>query len=291
MGKYILNQETRKIELHFSKPEYMALSEAHKSDIRSNFLWSNKAGAWVSRSTNNHYWAIKTAEKIGLEDGGKIGERLSYAEEIEKKSERAEGRAERFEIYSDNAAKRAENLQADFNRYRKDWAWLTQPILAGHAGSQAFANHKNRVMARYERGFEEYEKSSYYQDLAATARATASNEKLKDRVYLNNRIKECNKLIKAFQGHIAGYEQQIYRVQNGEVITSRRNGQPMTVEGYEECIQEVLEKYEYEQDKLEFFSKCLADLGGFVFSKDNSIIIIVITNKKLIFESLTRQKF
>ena len=69
MGKYLLNKETQKIELHFDKSEYMALSDAQKKEIKSNFLWSKMAGAWVSRSINNHYWALKVAEKLGLEDG------------------------------------------------------------------------------------------------------------------------------------------------------------------------------------------------------------------------------
>lgn len=269
MGEYISNQETGKLELHFSKVEYQALSESLKSEIKSTFLFSGKAGAWVSRSTNNHWRAEQVAKKLGLEDGGKIGERLSYAEQLEVKAEKAEARAEQFEEYSDNAEKRAVSLQAQFNECRKDWAWLTQPIIAGHSGSKAFANHKNKVMARYERGFEEYEKSEYYQDRAATARATADNAKLKDKVYLDNRIKECNKSIKAFQGHIVSYEEQIYRIQNGEVIKSWRTDEPLTAERLEECIQERLDKYEYEQDKLSFFENCLAELGGIGYNKSN----------------------
>ncbi|MEN6312780.1 MAG: DUF3560 domain-containing protein [Clostridiaceae bacterium] len=268
MGKYILNQETQKIELHFSKPEYQALSESQKKEIKSNYLWSGKAGAWVSRSTNNHYWAIETAKKIGLEDGGKTGERLSYAEQLEVKAERAEARADRYETYSDNAEKRAVNLQADFNKYRKDWSWLTQPIIAGHAGSRAFANHRNKVMARYDRGFEEYEKSAYYQDRAATARATASNAKLQDKVYLDNKIKEQNKQVKTYQDIVVKYEEALYKIQQGEELKNR-SGYILTEDYIEQKISEMLEKYEWENDKLEFFEKCLADLGGIVYSKAN----------------------
>lgn len=268
MGKYILNQETQKIELHFSKPEYLALTDSQKSEIKSNFLWSGKAGAWVSRSTNNHYWAIETAKKIGLEDGGKTGERLTYAEQLEVKAERAEARAERYETYSDNAEKRAESLQADFNKYRKDWSWLTQPIIAGHAGSRAFGNHRAKVMARYDRGFEEYEKSAYYQERAATARATASNAKLQDRVYLHNRIKEQNKEVKTYQDIVIKYEESLYKIQQGEELKNR-SGEVLTEDYIEQRISEMLEKYEWEHDKLEFFEKCLADLGGIQFSKEN----------------------
>lgn len=268
MGKYLLNQETQKIELHFSKPEYHALSEDQKKEIKSSFLWSGKVGAWVSRSTNNHYWALKVAEKLGLENAGKVGERLSYAEELERKSEKAEARAERYEEYSANAEKRAETLQADFNKYRKDWSWLTQPIIAGHSGSRAFANHRNKVMARYERGFEEYKKSEYYQDRAATARATASNVKLNDKVYLDNKIKECNKALKMHQEHIVKYEEALYKIQQGETLKNR-SGEILTADYIEQRITDILEKYEYEQGKLEFFEDCLSQIGGIGYSKEN----------------------
>lgn len=279
MSKYLLNQETQKIEMHFDKSDYMALSDEQKKEIKSCFLWSGKAGAWVSRSTNNHYRARQIAEKLGLENSGKVGERLSYAEELERKSERAEARAERYEQYSENAEIRAENLQSDFNKYRKDWSWLTQPIIAGHSGSRAFANHKEKVMKRYERGFAEYEKSAYYQDRAATARGTADNAKLQDRVYLHNRIKDCNKNLKKYQESIVAREQNLYKLQNGEVLKAW-DGSLLTIEGQEEGIKNTLEKYDYEYGKLEFFEKCLADLGGIQFSKENIKVGYIVNMKR-----------
>lgn len=44
----IVNRETEKLELHFSREEYMALSESDQAEIKSNFLFSRRAGAWVS---------------------------------------------------------------------------------------------------------------------------------------------------------------------------------------------------------------------------------------------------
>jgi hypothetical protein len=268
MGKYLLNKETQKIEMHFEKSEYQALSEEQKKEIKSTFLWSNYSKAWVSRSIHYHYRAEQIAKKLGLEDAGSVDERMSYVEELEHKTEKAEAKAERYEQYSDNAEKRAENLQADFNKYRKDWSWLTQPIIAGHAGSQAFGRHKAKVMARYERGFEEYNKSEYYQDKAVMARATADNTKLKDKVYLHNKIKECNKTLKMYQEHIIKYEDALYKIQQGEELKNR-SGEILTENLIEERITDRLEKYEWEYNKLEFFEKCLAELGGVEFSRDN----------------------
>jgi hypothetical protein len=268
MGKYMLNKETQKIELHFTKSEYQSLNDGLKSEIRSAFLWSGKADAWVSRSTNSHYRAEQVAKKLGLENAGSVGERLSYSEELERKTERAEARAERYEEYSDNALNRMDALQADFNKYRKDWSWLTQPIIAGHAGSRAFANHRNKVMARYDRGFEEYKKSQYYKDKAETARATASNAKLNDKVYLGNKIKESNKSLKESQGYIVKYEEALYKIQQGETLKNR-SGEVLTTDYIEQKITDLLEKYEWEQDKLEFFEDCLSQLGGIGYSKEN----------------------
>ena len=50
MKPYIFNMETTKIELHFGKSEYAALTEEQKSDLKSAFLWRRTVGCWVSRA-------------------------------------------------------------------------------------------------------------------------------------------------------------------------------------------------------------------------------------------------
>jgi hypothetical protein len=267
-GTYCINQETQKLELHFEKADYMALPADVKAEINRTFLWSGKSKAWVSRSINSHWRAEEVAKKLGLENAGKVGTRKSYAEELEVKAEKATARAEKYDQYSANAEKRAESLQSDFNKYRKDWSWLTQPIIAGHRGSQAFARHKEKVMKRYEKGFEEYKKSEYFQDRAATARATADNAKLRDRVYLDRKIKESNKTLKTYQKLIGRLEDTLYRVQQGEELKNR-SGEILTEERLENGIAEALEKYDWEYDKKEFFETHLAELGGIQFSKEN----------------------
>jgi hypothetical protein len=42
---YVFNKETQKIELHFSKEEYQALSEELKRELKSAYLFSGKAQA------------------------------------------------------------------------------------------------------------------------------------------------------------------------------------------------------------------------------------------------------
>jgi hypothetical protein len=267
MGKYILNQETQKIELHFDKDEYMALSDAQKKEIKSRFLWSRMAGAWVSRSTRDHYWALRVAENLGLENGGKTGERLSFAKQMERKAERAEARAERFEGYADNAEKRAGQLQAGFNECRKDWSWLTQPIISGHAGSERFGRQRARIMARYDKGFEEYRKSEYFRDRAATARATAEHSKMSSPAYLNNRIKECEKNIKALTGNITHYEQLLHNIENG--IKNKDFYEKYTQEQIEKWLTDSLERMEAEIDKQAYFQNAMDELGVTTYSREN----------------------
>lgn len=267
MGKYLLNKETQKIELHFDKQEYLLLPEEQKKEIKSNFLWSRNAGAWVSRSKNNHYWALQVAKKLNLEDAGVVGERLSYEEELNRKAERAEARSERFEEYADNAQKRAENMQAGFNEYRKDWSWLTQPNINSSRG-RAFTRSREKIINRYRQGFEEYKKSDYFKERAETARQTADKKQLENPIYLHNRIKECKRNITKLEKNIIYYEEQLHKIENGEVIKNYQ-GEEITAEQYQNWINDTLEKLEYEIDKQAFMENCLDEIGGNRFNKDN----------------------
>ncbi|BFH18189.1 hypothetical protein J6TS7_29350 [Paenibacillus dendritiformis] len=245
--QYVLNRETSKIELRFSKEEYQALTTDEKKAIQRAFLFSGSRSAWVSRSTRNHYSAIQVAKQLGFTDGGKTGERLSYAEEVDRQVENAEARIERFEKYADNAVERAKNLQSDLNNMRGDNSFFTQPIIAGHAGSQRFARQREKMYDRYHRGFEEYRKSDYFLGKAETAKQTASMSKFKSRSYLSNRVEECNK-------NIREYERRMVRAEETQ---------------NESYMETLLEQMEYELDKLAFLHNKLDEIGGVQFNKDN----------------------
>lgn len=127
MSKYIMNKETQKLELHFDKDDFMALPDALKSEIKSNFLFSRKSGAWVSRAKfPDLYRAEAVAKKLGLDNGGKCGETLTFAEQMERKAEKAEA------------------LQKSINDMQGDVAFFTQPNINSSAG-RAFSNRRNTV--------------------------------------------------------------------------------------------------------------------------------------------------
>ena len=255
---YIKNMETGKIELHFSKQEYQALSDELKKEIQSSYLFSGTAKAWVSRGIHNQYRAIQTAKKLGFTEEEKTGERLTFAEQLERKQEKAEHRADRYDQYALNANNRAKSLQSELESHRGDIAFFTQPIIAGHSGSQAFGNRRQRIYDRYHKGFEEYKKSEYFQEKAETARQTADNNQVKSPIYLNNRIGECQKVIRKLEKNIEYYEDILNKKANNEGVSSfYENKTEEQVQGY---LDETIDKLEYEIDKLGYFENCMEQI-------------------------------
>ncbi len=247
MRNYILNKETRKIELHFDKEEYNNLDNSLKKELRSAYLFSGKRQAWVSRSMNNHYRAIQVASKLGFEGEEVKGERLSYAEEVERQVEKAEQKQMRYEKYSDNAEKRAKSLQNELNSFHGDIAFFTQPIIRGHKGSEAFGKRRDKIFDRYNKGFEEYRKSEYFIEKSKNMQRVIDGKKFKNRVYLSNRIKECKKLIRQYEKHIISCEE------------SNNNNK----------LEYWLEELEYTVDKLAYIENCLDAIGGVKYNSKN----------------------
>lgn len=102
---YIINRETDKLELHFTKEEYQALGEESKSKIKSNFLFSRRGSCWVSRAKRPHLSYVESiAKDLGAEYQGKTGEELTFEEKMERQADRAAARADRMEARSDVAA-------------------------------------------------------------------------------------------------------------------------------------------------------------------------------------------
>lgn len=265
---YIFNLETTKIELHFDKAEYDALSDEQKREIKSAFLWSNRGKCWVSRAKEPNLWQAKrVAAKLGFTAERREGERLTYAEQLERQAERAEARAERYEQYAENAAKRGEQLQKPLESMRGDTAFFTQPNINSSAG-RAFTNYRERLFDRYRRGFDEYRKSGYFKDRAQTALATASQAQFSDPAYLVRRIKECEKEIRAREKNTAHYEEVLSAIENG-AVKKRCDGEVITADEVGSWIGRELELIEKAMDKQAYLENRLDELGGIQFSKDN----------------------
>jgi len=266
---YIFNLETTKIELHFDKADYEALNDEQRRKLKSAFLWSPSGNCWVSRAKEPNLWRPKqVAKELGFTEEEREGARLTYAEQLDRKTERAEARADRYEDYAANAEGRREQLQRPLNSMRGDNSFFTQPIIPGHSGSQAFARRRERMYDQYKRGFEEYRKSEYFLARAQTARETASNAQLDSPRYLDRRIKECKKTIHDREKNIIYYEGILQAVENGEE-KKWHGGEVVTTERVSELIERELELVAVTMDKQGYLESCLEDLGGTRFSKDN----------------------
>ena len=268
MKQVIFNRETTKLELHFSREEYAALTEAQKSALKSNFLWSKYANAWVSRAKEpNLYWARKTATDLGFENEERKGERLTFAEQLQNKQERAEARADRYEGYAENAEKRAAVLQKPINDMHGDIAFFTQPNINSSAG-RAFRNRREKMFAQYDRGFEEYRKSAHFKERAEIARAGANGAELKNLAFLDRRVKEQQKNIRQLEKGIIALEDYLFRIESGEEL-KKHSGEIISAEDLQKRLENRLELMEVYMDKEEFYQSCIDDLGGIQFSSAN----------------------
>jgi hypothetical protein len=266
---YIFNLETTKIELHFEKADYGALTDAQKRELKSAFLWSNRGKCWVSRAKEPNLWRAKdVAKKLGFTAEVREGERIAYGEQLQRQTERAEARAERLEGYAGNAEKRAEQLQKPLASMRGDISFFTQPIISGHSGSQAFARRREKMYAAYHKGFDEFRKSDYFKDRAQTARETASQAQFDDPAYLDRRIKECKKTIRDREKNIIYYEEILHAIESG-AEKKWHGGEVVTVESVTEHIERELELVAVTMDKQGYLESCLEELGGIRFHKGN----------------------
>jgi len=267
---FIRNLETGKLELHFAKATYAALSEADKANVKRNFLWGRNSGCWISRCKEpNLAYAIRCAESIGLADAGRTGERLSFADQMARKAEKAERRAEHYDAQAAAADQRGEALQAPINQMHGDIAFFTQPNINTSAG-RAFTRKRDRMWAAFEQGFDEFRKSDYWQSRAKAARATASQKELQDKGFVMRRIKERESDIRKLKSSVEEYEGFIAALDRGET--------PRDHFGYEikrpraaleSQIDTWLERLEIKLDELGFYQDCLDALGGVAFGPDN----------------------
>lgn len=265
---YIINRETEKLELHFDKSEYQALSDDQKSTIKSNFLFSRYGGCWVSRAKIPNLWrAEQVAKSLGAENQGKTGELLSFEEKMERIAARAEERAERMDARADAAEQRGEQLQKPINARRGDIAFFTQPNINTSSG-RTFTRQREKMFAAFERGMDEFKKSEYYAERAEAARRTANLENSKDKAFCDRRVKDAQKNIKAIQKNLDHYHAMLECDGMGEQ-QKRFDGTPIERAEIERWIEDAEERLESEISRLCYYQSCIDDLGGVQFSKEN----------------------
>lgn len=268
MNYYIFNKETQKLELHFKKEDYMALSEELKEEINSTFLFSRKTNTWKSRAKFPNLWkAESVAKKLGLADGGKVGETLSFAEQMERKAERAKARAERYEERAGKAVERAETLQRPINDI-DDIAFFTQPNISSNGG-RAFTRRREKMWSAWEKGYEEFKKSEYFEERAAIARETAEQTRPTDKGFIIRRINDAEKTIRAQKKNLESYYSKLEKIKQGEVLKRFGSDNPITTEEVQGWIEKSEQIMENAISKAIYYHECLEAVGGVEFSKEN----------------------
>lgn len=270
MKQAIFNRETLKIELHFDKADYFALSDSERAKVKSAFLWSNRGGCWVSRAKEpNLYEAKKIARDLGFGEIEKIGERLTFAEQVERDRERSERRAERFDGHAEKAEERAEAIQRPMTEHQGDIAFFTQPNIDS-CGGRSFKRYRERVYAQFEKGIEEYRKSEYWREKAEIARKTATGAKYRDAAYIERKIKECKLNLKHMESTLSEYDKILEKLSRGETVKHGfYSDSEWTLEELDERGSDLLERLEAERDKLAYFMDLFDEMGGNRFTKEN----------------------
>lgn len=265
---FIHNLGTGKLELHFDKADYDGLTDDQKREIKGAFLWGRRSGCWISRCKEPNLWrAEQIAKALGLADVGTTGERLSFAEQQERKAEKAERRAGRFECAADAAAARGEQLQKPISDMHGDIAFFTQPNINSSAG-RAFTRKRYHMFAACEAGFREFNKAAYYRERAAIAHTTAAQKGLQDKGFIGRRIAECETALRKLKKNVERYEGFKQQVEQGTTI-QRFNGEPLSLDAVNELIASTLDCMEAQLDKLGYYQDALDALGGVEFSQNN----------------------
>lgn len=119
--------------------------------------------------------------------------RQSYAEQVENDIERKLEKAARYETYAANAEARAESR---YNNARAIGSHipLGQPILVGHHSERRHRRDIERIDNNMRKSVEESEKAEYLKDRAADL--SRAEEKLEDRRFVGNRIKDAEKAVR-----------------------------------------------------------------------------------------------
>src|SRR5579871_5217081 len=251
-GHFVKDRETGKIELHFSKAAYLALPEERRREIKRYFLFSKYKKAWVSKATNNDFWARKIAEQCGLEDRGEVGEKLAFAEKVEREQERAAERADRFEDRAVRAGREWESRHRAADAIAEHIPF-GQPILVGHHSEGRHRRDLERIRSHTEKAIEAGEKKAHYAERAAIARRAAQGSEYSDPRYLGNRIKEDE-----------AEERLLERRMKGQYSPGDPE-RPISDE-YRKRLEERLAEV---RDRLGFHRHCLETCGKTVYTKES----------------------
>ena len=254
---YVHNLETDKLNIFTGgKADWMSLAAPSRDEIKKCCLWSRTIEGWVSRGKGDswnahHLRAILPG--LGFEDRGTEGEKLAFADQIERDQDRAAARAERMEDRAERAQTSADSLYKRAHEMAEGIP-MGQPILIGHYSEGRDRRFRDRIHNMFGRSFQEGDKAQYYERRAACARSAADGSKYSDRRYLGNRIKETKAEIAVLENRLQG---KFYHYSQPQPIP-------------EERATEIMAQLDEANDKLDFYEHCFAACPN-VFTRETLV--------------------
>ncbi len=244
---FLRNLEDDKLEIHFSKPDYQAMTSEKKEFLKRSCLFSGRRSCWVSRgklpSTGRIVsWLLAN----GFEDKGTEGSKLSFADQVAREQEKAADRADRMANRMDNAEKEADTAYKTASNILS-FIPPGQPILVGHHSEKRHRRDLEKSDNAMRRSVEATEKAGYYANRLANAKYTAEGKKYQNSGYLVNRIHECETRAREIERGLQG---KAYAYSEPKEITEKQR------EYWNEQKAE-------NQDKLEYLQYCLSQLNVF----------------------------
>lgn len=224
--EFIRNIEDDKVEIFFTKPEYMAMENAKREFLKRSCLFSGSRSCWRSRGKiNSSGHIINWLKQNGFEDKGTQWEKLSFGEKVEREQEKAADRVERMADRQSKAEKESDRRYQTAHEISSHIP-MGQPIMVGHHSEKRHRRDIEKIDTNMRKSIEASDKAGYYGDRLKNAEYTAEGKKYKNAGYLMNRVKECNARIKECERGLQG-KSYVYS-QPTEISEERRsywNGQ------------------------------------------------------------------
>jgi hypothetical protein len=245
---YISNLETQKTEIYFeSKRAFETFPKDKKEIIKSYCNYSDNKKAWITKGkTENACYILGKLKEWDFYYQGKVGERLSFAEQIKQKLTRAGFRAERFEA---RVEKWIEISDKHYNvaKYILSYIPMGQPVLVGHHSEARHRRDLEKVENNMDKFCDALDKSKYYEQKREAALRTAEGKQYEDSAFLGNRIQECEKNLRTYERRLQG---KVYQHSEPEPITikeaaywkGKENEELEKLEFYQYCLEQCKEK-------------------------------------------------
>lgn len=148
-----------------------------------------------------------------------------------------------------------------------DTAFFTQPNINSSAG-RSFTRRREKMFAAWEKGYEEFKKSEYYAERAEVARQTAEKTRPTDKGFIDRRIKDAEKTIRAQKKNLESYYEKLEKIKQGQVL-KKYSGEPVTAETVKGWIEDAELIIENAMSKAIYYHECMEAVGGIGFSREN----------------------